>query len=560
MVFSMRNACAHVLALMLITGTANAVEDLPTVGEAIPPAVKTLGVPAKMDFTGGIRMAVSAASENAQQHVLQGLNHLNGGWEFEASRHFAAAMSEDADCLLAHWGMVMCLLDPTPEAASARDAATERMLALIESGAGTELERGYAYGLVKYIQEGPSAAADAFRKVSGRFPNEMQAALLAALFGRGGYGPDGSATPDQERAEKVLFEMIQKNPQSPVPQHALLFIRAEGPVAGEQLAMARSLAMKWPDYPPYQHLLGHYEWRSGHHANAVAAFTRAADLFGKWMKEQNIDAADCPEWLRARCYRVVALLGAGDADAASDAARELAELPLSEKRPASAGNRFLLWEAKTLPARLLMTRTTAGSAAKAAAALPKPDDLATYRDHSLAYWWIDGLRLVLEGRRLLEEKKTDEARGVLEALTHHGEAMTRTRQAARASGEISAWSRAFRALEILTSELRGDLALTGDEVTRGSAFNWFSAATDRQSHASMLMPPMVLSPMAARLGVFRLATGKPAEAVEAYERALELFPGDAALLAALKGACEAAGDTAKAEETARKIEALKTER
>ena len=90
---------------------------LPDMEAAIPDSVKALAEPAMTSFPGGIQTAVTAVTEKAQTHVNQGLNHLHGGWEFEASRHFAAAMREDPECLLAHWGMLMSLLSPSPETA-----------------------------------------------------------------------------------------------------------------------------------------------------------------------------------------------------------------------------------------------------------------------------------------------------------------------------------------------------------------------------------------------------------------------------------------------------------
>ena len=87
-----------------------------------------------MNFPAGIRMAVSTTSEEAQAHVNQGSTTSTGGWEFEASRHFAAAMREDPECLLAHWGMVMALLNPSPETGPARNAATDRLLGTRQSG------------------------------------------------------------------------------------------------------------------------------------------------------------------------------------------------------------------------------------------------------------------------------------------------------------------------------------------------------------------------------------------------------------------------------------------
>ncbi len=531
-------------------------DEPPAVDMAIPAAVKSLAKPAVDGVPGRLNLAVSAATEAAQLHVNLGMAHLNAGWDFEASRHFAAAMTDDPECLLAHWGMVLCLIDPGPETVAARDAAMERLLALVENGSGTELERGYAYGLIKYIQDGPAAAAEAYGKVSDRFPNELQAALLASLFGRGGFDPDGNPNPTQETSENELRALMGKHPGDPVPQHALLFIRAEGAVGGEFLAIARGLALQWPDYPPYQHMLGHYEWRSGNHVQASEAFGRAATLYRTWMDAQGVGIADCPEWLRSRCYQAVAAHSMGETEAALSAAKELAAIALDPERPASRGNRFLMWEAKTLPARLLISQTQ-GNSSKAAASLPKPANLAPFRDHSLAYLWIDGLRLLLEVRGLLDNGKPDAAREAQNALNHHGELMARTRASAQAGGEISPWSRAFRGMEILTSELRGDIALAGSDAIRASAYNWFSAAADRQSPASLLMPPAVLTPMAGRLGDFLLAEEKPAEAIDAYRRALVLFPNRLALLTSLQSALREAGRDEEAAESARRIEALK---
>ena len=547
-----------VFAAVLTLSSAFAA-DLPDVEAAIPAPVKALGKPAIMDFPGGLRMAVSASTETAQIHVLQGLNHLHGGWEFEASRHFAVALREDPECLLAHWGMLMCLLNPASETNSARQAAIERMLVLIEQGKGTELERGYAYGLLKYLEEGPASAADAFRKVAIRFPNDLQAAVLAAIFSRGGYDESGDATPDQERAEKDLMALVDKFPLSPVSLNALLFIHAEAPDLTGSLWLARRLVQMMPDYPPFAHLSGHYESRCGQHALAASAFGRAATLYQNWMEEQKITIADAPEWVKAESCRVVALASYGDMDTALAAARKLAATPLIEARPSSPGNRLLLWEAKTLTARLMLRDAKEGKVKSAAASLPKPAEIAKLRDHSLAYWWIDGLRLTIEARRLLEKSDLPAARDVITALDNHVTSMAGTRNVASNSGELSFWNRSRQGLEMLACELHGDLAMAGPAANRGTAYNWFSSAADRQRPATLLLPPAVFTPMAARLGGYQLANNQAAEAIESYQRALRAFPKDIASLGGLKRAFEAAAKSAEAAETAKKIEALKAE-
>ncbi len=550
---------ALLMSCAFVVGEPAAVKATPEVDAAIPGPVKLLGEPAMMDFPNGIQMAVTATTEKAQAHVNQGMNHLHGGWEFEASRHFAAAMREDPDCLLAHWGMVMALLTPSPETGPARNAATDRLLDLVDAGKGSELERGYAYGLIKYIEEGPTGAAVAFRKVAEQFPNDLQAGIFAALFGRTGYDEFGGATLGQEAAENSLLAMIDKNPESPLPLNALLSIRAEGPDLTLSVDLARKLCQISPGYAPYCHLLGHYEWRSGQHGNAVAAFTRATVIFDAWMKENKTTVADCPEWVKAECYRIVALISKGDFDTAYVAARQIASTPFPAKRSASPGVRMLLWDAKTLPSRILLHRGLRGNASEALHSLPKPSELTGSHDKSLAYWWIDGVRLALEARRLIDDGKADEARVVIAALTQHGEAMSKTQGAANASGERSAWNRSFRSMEVLASDLRGRLALAGPQGRIGTAYNWFASAVERQHPAPMMFPPMILTPMASRLGEYYLAAGQPKEAIESYQRALAAIPNDMNALVGLKSAYDKAKLPAEATATEKKIQDLRAQ-
>lgn len=528
----------------------------PTVEDMIPAAVAALPEPGLDGFQGGLKMAVTAIDEETQAHVVQGLDHLHGGWEFEATRHFAAAAKRDPKCLLAHWGLVIAMIAPNPETTAQRDAAMERLLTLVDEGAGNELERGYAFGVIQYFKEGPASAADAFRKLSEKFPNDVQAKMFAALFGRGGYDEFDKPTDDQERSEKLLEGLLARYPDSTVLLNALLTIRAEAPDLTSSLPLARKLCELAPDYPPYFQLLGHYEWRTGNHTKAVAAFARASALYEAWMTANKITALDCPGWVVAECYRVVALASKGDFDTALAAATSLAAKKVPVERTASSGGRMLLWEAKTLPARLLMSRAEKGDAAKALASLPPAADFKIYADRSLARWYLDGLRLDLEGLRLLDEGKIKEAADVAELLSNHGEAFAKVQQVSHLSGERSMWARSFRALELLASELRGRIAMAGPKSGQGSAYNWFRAAADRQARATMMLPPAILTPMVARVGACQLAFGKPADAVESYEDAVKAFPGDLASLKGLAAAAEKADLPDKAADARKKIEAL----
>jgi len=536
--------------------TCFAVAEMPKVEDAIPPAVKALEAPVDVVFPNGIEMAVTASNDKAQAQVLQGLNHLHGGWEFQASRHFAAAMREDPECLLAHWGLVMCLLSPDPEAIPARNALVERLLELVDLNIGSELERGYAYALIKYMEEGPVGAMNAFIKVSDKFPNDIQSKVFGALFGRTGYDELGGPTPGQERSEKVLAELVEKFPEDPLPLNALLLIKAEAPDLTGSLEAARKLSQMSPSYAPYFHLLGHYEWRCGNHGNATAAFGRASSLFERWMTENKATVADCPEWANAECYRVVALCSKGDFDTAYAAAKLVANIPFPAERGTSNGARFLLWEAKTLPARLLMRRGLPADLEEALASLPKPADVGPTSAKSLAFWWIDGLRMFLDARRWLAEGKYEEARQTAAALNFHGDRMSRVQNTANLTGERSAWSRAFRSMEVIASELSGEISLAGPVAGRGAAFNWFRAAADRQQNATMLYPPALLMPMAAQLGEYYMGIHKTPEAIAAFNEALKAFPNDIQTLKSLEKAHRKDENAVEADKIAAQIKLL----
>ena len=513
-------------------------EKIPGIGQAIPEAVMRLSAPTSSGTPTGITLAVATASEATQTHVNMGLNHLHFGWEFEAARHFAAAMRDDPNCLLAHWGMVMALLEGAPETIANRNAAAERMVSLIEDGIGTAIERDYSYALLKQLTDGPEAAANAFRKVVGRFPNDMQAGVLLALFTRGGYDVTGEPTPDQENSEKMLLNWIQKMPSNPVPMNALATICAEAPDLSKTLLYARELCAAHPEYPPFQHLLGHCEWRCGNHREALNAFSKSAALYEKWMNENKITAADCPEWLDAQCYRIITLNSMGRRQEAFDAALQLSETKIPDERKNSPGARVLWWDVKTLPARLALDAGTLPESIPDEKLLPSANVAKDLAKHSLAHWWINGLRLALESHRQIQAKELEAARNTINALGQHGEMMAGSQKIATQSAERSEWNRAFRALEMIAANARGQLAIAGPEENRNIAYNWFSAAADRQTPAPLMKAPLVPTPMTGQIGEYFMATNQAAEAIEAFETALKAFPNDSRLIERLTSARE----------------------
>lgn len=525
---------------------------VPEPAAVISKLIKGLAEPTLHEFPQGWSPAISTSSEEAQEHVRQGINYIHAGWDFEAYRHFCAAVQKDPDCLMAYWGIGLALAQPNPELLAEREAAVLRMMALCEGKVGTDLERSHCVCLAIYYRDGVKAAAEAYKKLSEKFPNDPQALLLYTLFSRGGYDEFGDPTPDQERSERLLKEKIAAQPDQPLWLNAYLMVHAEARDVREALPMARKLVEMDPEFPPYQHVLGHYAWRSGEHREAEAAFGRSAIQYQAAMAAQKLSVVDCPGWVRAQCYRAVAMASRGDVEGALAVAKSLSTRDIPESRVHAPGATLLLWEGRTLAARLLMRRDGAGDPALAIAALPKTNSAGLFRKDSLSLYLYQGLAIACEARKALAEGNRTRALQVTSALELHGTQMTKMRAQAAKTAELSQWIRANQGMQIISAELRGRIALAGDKTDKLGAYGWFRSGEERQTPSSMMMPPLVMTPLAGRVADAQTATGTPEQALEAIQEALKQWPNDILLLEQLESLLETQGkkeEAAKVEQT-----------
>lgn len=533
--------------------------EMSPVEDLILPKLAKLPAPQMRQFSSGISLAISSKDEKAQAHVLQGLNLIHGGWDFEAYRHFVEALKLDPDCLMANFGVIFALLGADSEFIKVRIAAVDRTLALVDAKVGSELERGYVYALTKLLEEGPLSAADAFGQVSRKFPNDVQAKLFESYFRRAGFDEYGSPKPEQELAQEMIQALMKKQPDSPMLMHCWLMMRTENLLCREDLPMARKLCELVPDYPPYYHLLGHYEWRSGNYRKAVSAFSRCGDLYLAWMKQAGLSIVDCPEWIRAEVYRAVALASSGDYESALDAVSALTKQPITLDRMESAGARMMYWEAKTLKARLLMRRGAVGDAALALQTIPQPDEVKSLVERTKVGSFYQGLVIALEGRKALTEGNKQRAEEMYQLMILHGEKMEAVRQQAMKLGEIAPFSRAFICLEILALELKGNIAMASGSASSGAAYNWYSGARERQTLATRMLPPISLFPMSAHVAQHFEVRKDWKSAQEAYEEGLEYWPNDLILLEGLKNVHLQQKNQAAADKAAAQIQQVKSE-
>jgi len=480
--------------------------------------------------------AISTSSEEASRHVKQGVALFNAPWDFEAYRHFCAAAQNDPDCLMAYWGIVMSLSGNVSEFITQRTAAAERLLDLLEAkpAVGVEIEQAYGLAAVRLISSGAGDAAETFLKASDRFPADRQSKLLGNFLMRDGYEPNGKPRIRQQTVNQEIRKLIEANGDRNELLSFWIMSLSEAPAGAvdlkkDALPVARKLARLKPDFPPFQLMASHVEARCG---NAVA---------------------DCGGWVRAQAYLATLYTEKGDFTKALPIAKELAKLPLEKERIYAKGSALLLWEGRTLGARLYASRTTMASFDAGQALLDSLPKDQWFEEKSLVGTYRDGLVLYLAARKALVNNDMKAAKGLHARIMKQGAAIASQRKLARASSSYSEWFRAAANLGVLASELQGLIAEKEEGGLKLAAANWYRNAIDQQALPASLLPPSLPYPIEKRLAWFYIYQGKKQEALEVALEGLKRRPNHLEMLKVYKEVLSRLGQKEKAAQVQKTI-------
>ena len=551
-----------------------------SIHSVIDPAVAALGTPKMRPGSVGIQMNVSSPSEKARAHVKQGFALVHAQWDFEAYRHFCAAIKEDKECLLAYCGVTLALAQPFNEYTKYKQAAVERMLDLMEADEAAmksgkadrypKIEKQFSAAIATMVSKSPLDAGSIFLALGEEFPNLLQARVLGVFLTRGGYDLTGSATPAQlkafEKAKKILLE----HPENPLVLGFWVSLCAEAPnseinLKKELLPVARKLVKLSPDMPSWWHAVGHLEWRAGNYLLAERAFTKAADIYAAWMEESGVSLNDCPGFVKAKCYLANTLYHRGDFVGAMKVAKEVRALKVDIKRPKSAGNNMLLWRGYSLPARLYMAHGADGDMNRGLQDLPSAADLKPFAEHpespSLVGAYINALRVYMGCRKAIDDKAITAATSLhRKTFRQYMAALLTVAGGAQRSGDANAYFHARKCLTIYDKELAGMIRMNGAEATRVAAAGSFYSARDLQYIPTLMLPPMVVTPMQNRLGEYFLRMGKNTEAYEAFTEGHEKFPNSMGSLIGMKRSLTLLGKKEEAAMIQKHIDLVKPKR
>jgi len=234
---------------------------------------------------GDVHHPVSTKNQQAQQFFDQGLKLVYGFNHDEARRSFMRAADLDPELAMAQWGVALTLgpnynLPVDPERERAGYDAVQRAVALKENA--SEPERAYIDALAVRYSNDPNvdlhaldrAYSDAMRKLSARYPDDLDAATLFAesmmnLNPWKLWSADGKAAEGTDEIVSVLESVLKRDPNHLGANHYYIHAVEASTHPERALPSAERLGKLAPAAGHLVHMPAHIYSRVGDHPAAA---------------------------------------------------------------------------------------------------------------------------------------------------------------------------------------------------------------------------------------------------------------------------------------------------
>jgi Tetratricopeptide repeat len=488
-----------------------------------------LAQPAHADDTtlGKVNFETSCSPE-AQKLFNQGMLYQHSFWYRASQKVFEDALKADPACGIAYWGIALSLLWNPHVAPPAKNLA-EGAAAIAkgkEVGAKTARERDYLDALgVMYADFDKvdhrtrlNAYARAMEQLAQRYPNDDEAQIHYALALNTSASPADKTYASQLKGAAILEPISLRQPDHPGVAHYLIHLYDYPPIAGKGLDAARRYARIAPAAPHALHMPSHIFTRVGYWSESIASNAEAARVAR--------ESRDFHDQLHAMDYQVYAYLQLGQ-DQKAKAVMDEATGVAGFTETFIAGPYALAIS----PARYVVERGD-WKAASELAVRPSP---------------LPHVQAITYFARALGAARSGNPDAAKADIAKLAELRDKLRDAKDAywSEQVDI-QRQVAAAWVLYAEGKRDDAL-----------NAMSAAADAEDRSEKHpVTPGVPKPARELYGVMLLESGKPAEALAAFEATLKKEPNRLGATAGAAKAAEKAGDNAKAQEYYRQVVAI----
>ena len=446
----------------------------------------------------------------------------------EARKAFEDLAEEDPDCAMAQWGIAMTLFQPlwptrpSPEDLRKGWEAVERAKAL---GPRTERENAFVAATEAFYLEPESTDywsrihrfEQGMKSVYEAFPNDKEAAAFYALSDLATAAQSDDRLAQQERAAKILLDIYGEEPTHPGALHYTIHANDVHGRAHETLHVVRSYDDIAPSVPHALHMPTHIfvrlgEWEEVIELNRKSATAALNFPAGEFVSHHYPHALD---------YMIYAHLQRGEDERAREVLEELRSKEKYQQTFISA------YHLAAIPARYYVERREWAEAAALAERAP-----ASFPWEGFA--WPQAITQFARGLGAVRTGDTDGARAAVQKL-----------EALKAEAEND--GEQYFAEQIGIDHLAVAAWLAQAEGREEEALRLMrSAAELEQSTEKHPVTPGALQPAYELLGDLLLELGRPAEALEAYQTALERWPRRFNSLLGSARAADSGGDREKA--------------
>ena len=506
--------------------------------------VLIFAVPLFAQSSVGIVEFANSGAPNAQEPFLRGLALLHNFEYSSAAIAFREAQELDPSFAMAYWGEAMTHTHPIwfQQDLPAARAILTRLGNTVEerlAKAKTERERDYLRTLDVLYGEGSKEErdflySDAMAALHARYPNDVDATAFYALSILG-TAHEGRDFATYMRAAALLEEVFPTHLQHPGVLHYLIHSYDDPAHAPLGMRAARLYGAVAPEAGHALHMTSHIFIAMGMWDDVIDANRRAIRVVNRQRAAKSLPPADCghyPTWLH---YGLLQKGGDAEARKALDACRASAfpEKFVAAGPTDSAQNRLDEF------AMMRAHHVASGGTLMSADAATIPQGVSA---PNAAFTFVYTDALAAAQKKDAAALKAAVAR--LHALQADAVAADDAGRAANPTARISS--------QVMVQEAEA-LQLIA-EGKRTEALKVLEMASQAERTMPIEFgPPVVPKPASELYADQLLAAGRAAEAVVAYQKTLERLPGRKVTLEGLLLAQKAAGHTAAAEATAKKL-------
>jgi Tfp pilus assembly protein PilF len=473
---------------------------------------------------GKVHFDVSCNAEAQKEFDLAMSYYHSFAWELYKAP-LERALKSDPSCGMAHWARALGMLDnpfgwPVNLSAKTFADGQSALDAARAAGLKTQREKDYVEALQVFYTDHDKlnhrtrsqAFEKAMERVAQSHPNDIEAAILHALFLSATFDPADKQYTNQLRAARILEPIFVAQPEHPGVAHYIIHSYDYPPLARQGLDAAKRYSKIAPDAAHALHMPSHIFTRVGAWKESVES-NRAAAEAARASIQNRVHAMD---------YMVYAHIQLGQ-DAA---ARKVYEESLKLTSPAD--NFAVAFGLAAIPARLALERLDW----KRAADLPLNPAQGTYVWNK--YPHAEAANAYARGIGAASLGDVAAARGQVERL----------KKLRDAAGELKF---AYWVEQIdIQAAVVGALALCA-EGKKAECVEALRKAADREDATEKhVVTPGSLVPAREVLARALFEQGKAADALREYEAVMTKEPNRYRTLADAAQTAEKMGDRAKA--------------